>query len=426
MDELKISLFSRKREIFIFAFLLTTLFSFNIFIKYRRFQEFKSSKYFKTTAVVISQFHKTTKRGKPYTILKLQQKNGIKFFGVSWYKNLKVSQGDELRLKVNSKKVNFYDYLKGFFASVYSIKVIKQNNTMKHKISILIKSEHKNNFLKELFSALFLGTSLQKILRLKIQMLGISHLVAISGFHLGVLSAILFFILTPVYRFFQNRYFPYRNLKLDLMILTLFLLFAYLYLVGFMPSLFRSYVMLVLGYFLYIRHIKIVSFQTIILTTVLLLSFYPSLLFSISFWFSISGVFYIFLFLRYFDWLKNWQIFLLLNIWVYLMMLPIVHFIFGIFTLYQLFSPLLSIIFVIFYPLELLLHLINHGNLLDSFLLTLFSIKPTIVSVKIPLWFLAIFASFSLLSIYKKVFLYILIFIDLSFFSYLLYSNTFG
>ncbi len=424
MDELKLSLFSKKREVFILVFFLSILFSFNIFSKYRQYQEFKASKYFKTTAIVISQFQRTTKKGKKYTILKLNTNNSFKFYGISWHKNLKNMQGDKIELKINSKRVSFYDFLKGFFASMYSIKIIKQNKNLKQKIAVYIKNEHKKLSLKELFSALFLGTSLDKNLRKKIQILGISHLVAISGFHLGVLSAILFFILSPVYKFFQNKFFPYRNIRLDLMVLTLVILFGYLYLVGFMPSLIRAYTMLVIGYILYIRHIEIISFQTLLLTTVLLLSFFPTLLFSLSFWFSVSGVFYIFLFLRYFIFLKPWQIFILLNFWVFFMMLPVVHIVFGLFSLYQLTSPFLSILFIVFYPLELFLHIINHGDLLDGMILKLFAIKTTIIQMKTPLWFLVLFVLSSLLSIYKKLFLYILILLDLSFFAYLLYSNT--
>jgi competence protein ComEC len=423
MDELKLSLFSRKRELFALILFLSILFSFNIFLKYKQFQDFKSSKYFKTSAIVLSQYIKTTKKGKKYTVLKLKTDNSLKFYGISWQKNLKNMQSDRIKLKINTKKISFYRYLKGFFAPVYGMKIISPNAGLKQKISTIIQNEHKNRSIKELFSALFLGTSLQKNLRKKIQTLGISHLVAISGFHLGVLSAILFFILTPIYRFFQDKFFPYRNLRLDLMIVTLFLLFGYLYLVGFMPSLIRAYTMLVIIYILYIRHIEIISFQTLALTTVLLLSFFPNLLFSISFWFSISGVFYIFLFLRYFPFLKPWQIIILLNFWVYLMMQPIVHAIFGLFSLYQIYSPILSMLFIIFYPLELFLHIINHGDLLDGMILKLFSIKASIVQIKTPLWFLILFILFSLFSAYKKIFLYILVLLDILFFGYLILSK---
>lgn len=423
MDELKLSLFSRKRESFALILFLAILFSFNIFLKYEQFQDFKSSKYFKASATVLSQYIKTTKKGKKYTVLKLKTNNSLKFYGISWQQNLKNMQNDIIKLKINTKKISFYKYLKGFFAPVYGMKIISPNVGLKQKISTIIQNEHKNRSIKELFSALFLGTSLQKNLRKKIQILGISHLVAISGFHLGVLSAILFFILTPFYRFFQDKFFPYRNLRLDLMIVTLFILFGYLYLVGFMPSLIRAYTMLIIVYILYIRHIEIISFQTLALTTVLLLSFFPNLLFSISFWFSISGVFYIFLFLKYFSFLKPWQIIILLNFWVYLMMQPIVHAIFGLFSLYQIYSPILSMLFILFYPLELFLHIINQGDLLDGIILKLFSIKATIVQIKTPLWFLILFIFFSLFSVYKKIFLYILVLLDILFFGYLILAK---
>lgn len=148
----------------------------------------------------------------------------------------------------------------------------------------------------------------------------------------------------------------------------------------------------------------------------ILLAFYPSLLFSISFWFSVSGVFYIFLFLHYFKDLKPWKIFILINFWVYILMQPIVHYIFSTFALSQLLSPILSMIFILFYPLELFLHIIKEGGLLDSMVLKLLDFHTIAVSVKTPLWFLLIYIVTSLLSIYKKIFLYMLIFEALLFF----------
>ena len=406
-----------KKHFFILTLFLFFVFCSNNFLKYQDYKELKKSNYQNATLQVLNQYNKITKKGKHYTLLKLQFNNGIKFFGISWHKNLQNLQNEIINCKINTKKLSFYKYLKGFFTSIYRIKkVSKKSYFLKDKISNFISSQHKNNTTKELFCALFLGEKISKVLRKKIQLLGISHLVAISGFHLGVISFLIFLILTPIYKFFQDRFFPYRNRMLDLIILSSFLLFLYLYLVGFIPSLVRAFTMLIIGYIFYIRHIKILSFETLFLTIMILLAFYPSLLFSISFWFSVSGVFYIFLFLHYFKDLKPWKIFILINFWVYILMQPIVHYIFSTFALSQLLSPILSMIFVLFYPLELFLHIIKEGGLLDSMVLKLLDFHTIAVSVKTPLWFLLTYIVTSLLSIYKKIFLYMLIFEALFFF----------
>ena len=426
MDDLELSLFRNKKEALIFFLGLAIIFFVNITIKFLNYQEFKAKKYHQTNAIVLKVFHKISKRGKKYHILKLQDKSGERFFAVSWQKNLENLASDEITLRVKTDKIGFYDYLKGFFAPAYGIKVIKRLTDPKTTISNFIKDQHPDKELKKFFSALFLGTSISKSLREKIQSYGISHLVAISGFHLGVLSAIFYFLLSLVYKVFQDRYFPYRNIKIDLSVAVFFLLFCYLYIVGFMPSLVRSFVMLLFGYILYIRHIKVVSFEMIVLTVVFLVSLFPELLFSISFWFSISGVFYIFLFLKYFSYLKKWQIFLLLNFWVFFMMMPIVHFVFGGFCPLQLLCIPLSVVFVLFYPFELLVHLLNMGDILDWALLKLFHTGCHMVDVKTPFWFFVSFILLSILSAYRKLFLYMLIVCDLLFFFFLLYRYAFG
>ncbi len=426
MDDLKLSLFSKKRDIFLSVIFLSFILFLNLFVKYQNYRDFTSYKYKQTTAIVINQFYKTTKTKKSYFILKLKDKTGVIFYGISWKKSLKDLKNCKIRFRFRSDKIGFKNYLKGFFVPIYKVKIISCKNGIKSIISSYISKQHKTVFLKELFCTLFLGDSISKNARKKIQNLGISHLVAISGFHLGVLSTILFLIFSPFYKFFQDRHFPYRNLKLDLMALTWAILFCYLYIVGFLPSLLRAYVMLSIGYFFYIRHIEIISFQSIVLTILIVLSFYPQLLYSISFWFSISGVFYIFIFLYYFKSLKPWQIFILVGLWVYFMMMPIAHYIFGSFNPYQLLSPLLSAIFTIFYPLELFLHIFGYGGVLDGVVLKLFSFDISSVEIKTPLWFLILFISTSILSVYKKIFLYILIILDMLFFAYLLYRYTFG
>ena len=81
---------------------------------------------------------------------------------------------------------------------------------------------------------------ISKELREDITKWGIAHLVAISGFHLGILSAILFFLLKPIYTFFQDRYFPYRNRTDDLAFIVFLLLGSYAYFIDMTPSVVRA------------------------------------------------------------------------------------------------------------------------------------------------------------------------------------------
>jgi len=210
-----------------------------------------------------------------------------------------------------------------------------------------------------------------KELRVTLSALGISHLLAISGFHLGVLAMMLFTLLRRPYRWIQERYFPYRHGKRDLFIIVASVLAVYVQFLGMPPSLLRSFTMLLIGYLLYDRGVKVISMQTLLLTVLLLIAIWPGLFFSLGFWLSVSGVFYIFLFLIHCSGWHPWLQFVGLHIWVYVMMTPIALSIFGTFSLLHPLSILATMGFILFYPLAIFLHFVGLGALLDPALIML-------------------------------------------------------
>ena len=397
--DLELRLFEQKRDFFIFFVALSVVFFINLALKYNTFKNLTKKPIATIEATVINQYQKI-RHHKKYTVLKLRSSDGYTFYTTS-KEDLRDLLYDRLRLKMITKKISFLDLFRGFYAPTFYLELIEKDK-FKRWILNYISSQHKNKFTKELFLAIFLAKPISKELRAKVSNLGISHLIAISGFHLGVLFFIFYTILKYPYKFFQDRFFPYRNRRFDLTVFIIAILFFYLYLLGFIPSLVRSYVMLLVGFLLYIRFVKIISFEVLFVAVLLILAFVPEFFFSIGFWFSVSGVFFIYLYLKYFSFLKEWQTLFLLNIWVYIMMLPIVHFIFPKFTLLQLLSPLLSIAFIIFYPLELFLHLIGQGGLLDGLILKLFDLKSEVYQIHTPLWFLVGFLSLALFFAFKK------------------------
>ncbi len=406
-------------EFGVFAVFILIIFGINLYSKYLTFKELKETRYYKSEVKVINQYQKKSKRGKTYHVLKLKSDKGYKFITTSW-EDLKDLRYKKLLVGIIAKDVTFYQFLKGFYAPTYDIRLLKYQDSFKQKALKFIQNQHQSSKMKELFSALFLATAISKSLRESISALGISHLVAISGFHLGVLFGVFYFLFSKIYQFFQNRYFPYRNKKFDLTLVIIVILFLYLYLLDFVPSVTRAFVMLVLGFFLYHRHIKIFSFEVLFVAVLTILAIFPEFLFSIGFWFSVSGVFYIYLFLHYFNHLKNWQIVILLNFWVYLAMVPIVHYIFSTFSLHQLYSPFISIAFSIFYPLEIALHLVGLGGLLDGVLESFLSMDIKTYTIYTPFWFLIFYLVISLVAIYKKGFLYLLITANIIFYIYMI------
>ena len=131
-----------------------------------------------------------------------------------------------------------------------------------------------------------------------------------------------------------------------------------------------------------------------------------SLLVSLSFWLSVAGVFYIFLLLQYTQAYSAKVIsFIFIPLGIFVLMLPVVHGIFGVTSIYQLLSPLLSILFVPFYPLAMLLHLLGIGGIFDHALLWLFTLPTQSVEHLLPLWAVASYVGVSIVAIwYRKVF----------------------
>ena len=79
--------------------------------------------------------------------------------------------------------------------------------------------------------------------------------------------------------------------------------------------------MLLVGFILYDRGIEIISMQTLFVSVVLLIVFFPRLFFALGFWLSVAGVFYIFLFLLYFKYLSKVKQFILLPFVIYILKL---------------------------------------------------------------------------------------------------------
>ncbi len=397
-----VPLFVNKKDMVWTAFVLAFLFVLSLGWQYHNYKNLVSKPLHVEVAKVINHYQKHKANGRVYDVFKLKSGDGYTFYTVSW-REKDISAGSKVKVKFKTDKITFLSYLKNFFAvSFYIKRVGLKSKSYIDKAKEYIKNQHKTEELKELFSALFFAGNISKPTREKIQKLGISHLVAISGFHLGLISAVLYFLLGFVYRFFQDRYFPYRNAKADLAFVIFSLLFFYMYMLDFSPSLLRSFVLSLFGFFLFSRHIKIISFATLLLSVGVILIIFPKLLFSVSFWFSVSGVFYIFLFLKHFGCLSKIWIFVLINIWVFALMMPLVHYIFPMFTSLQLYSPILSMIFTLFYPIELFLHLVHYGGLLDSWIENLLNLKTTVYEFHTPLWFLLSFITLSFASIFNR------------------------
>ena len=404
----KPKLFLETRDFIIFAAIFVFIIALRLAWSYQSYSSFISKPFYYLDVTVLNT-HEKSRDGKDYTVLKLHSDSGLTFFTNSYRKdNLK---NRRLRVQIYpSDNISFVDYL-GYFYVKSRIKDVQElETTTKDTLLSKVSSQHQNSSISSFYNAIFFATTLQKELREKVSALGVSHLVALSGFHLGILWGLIYGVLLLGYRPLQKRYFPYRYALFDIGIVTILLLGSYVWFVDFPPSLVRSFAMVLVGWVVILLGIELLSFTFLTTIALVLVALFPSLLVSLGFQLSIMGVFYIFLLLQYSVNVNKWLISILfIPFGIFILMLPVVHGIFGLTTPYQLLSPLLSLLFVPFYPLAMLLHIFDMGDLLDSVLLWVFNLPSDSTENILPFWAVAIYVSLSVLSIWSRRLFFLLI-----------------
>jgi competence protein ComEC len=336
-------------------------------VRYYNYKKFTSKPQW-IVAKVVSQYKK-----KNYWVLKLKN------FDIEFYTTTRDDLKDILNKKVEvgvvTKKISFWEYLTKFYAPTFKLGLLED---LVYKNFII--SQHKSRKVANIYNALFFGDSLYYDTRVQLSTLGISHLFALSGFHLAIISGILYFILSPIYRFFP----PYRNKNIELGVLILGILFLYLYFVGFPPSLVRSYLMEFIV-FIFAFYLKdIFSFRLLFLAVVIAIVLFPRFVINVGFFLSVMGVFFIFLYFKFFR--PSFVSGIVLPFYLYFVMFFVVHHFFGNFNYYQLLSPFVSLIFTIFYPLEIVLHLFGIGGVFDNLILEYLKLGDSFVQIYIPFW----------------------------------------
>ncbi|MGL2729309.1 ComEC/Rec2 family competence protein [Helicobacter pylori] len=386
---------------------LSLLLAINLYLEYLNHQKLDFSKPTSLNAQILLQYPKT-KDQKTYFVLKLQSKGMI--FYTTIKEPLKNLQYRHAQFFGKIKSCSFLESLKSCFFQTYSFSLTRKQDFKSH-LRHFIDSAHSNALVGNLYRALFIGDSLNKDLRDRANALGINHLLAISGFHLGILSVSVYFLFSLFYTPLQKRYFPYRNAFYDIGVLVWVFLLGYLLLLDFLPSFFRAFLMGLLGFLACFFGVRILSFKLLVLACGIAIALLPKLLFSVGFLLSVCGVWYIFLFLKHTQIFFKTSSFLMrffqaiaLSVLVFLNMLIVAHAFFPMFSPYQLFSIPLGLIFIVFFPLSLFLHAVGLGSLLDPILNMPLTI-PTI-SVPSPLWLLGAHLFLTILSVrFFKVYL---------------------
>ncbi|WP_104722066.1 ComEC/Rec2 family competence protein [Helicobacter mesocricetorum] len=421
MKNLSPPLFINAKERIVFALFLSGLLILSLAFKYHQFHTLKSQKTPLIYANVLSQYTKT-KNSKSYFVLKLQTKFGI--FYTTSREDLKDLKYKNISLRVVFSQVSFLDFLKGFYAGSFNLTLL-QGEDFRKPIRDFIAKQHIYPLMSEYYLSLFLSDPLPLAWRELSQSYGISHLFAISGYHIGILSFVGFMVLSLLYKPLQKHYFPYRNYYFDIGILVLTLLILYYLFLTQSPSYLRALAMSCVGFFLTFRGLDFLKLESFFWSIALLVALFPSLIFSLGFYFSCMGVLYIFLFFKYFKIPKKlWHKFLyiaLLNASTFLLMGVIIYYFFPLFSPLSLLSLLLTPLFSLYYPCMLLAHFFGFGGILDPLLLKWLNLHIPTITLTPNLYLFILCNALTLFAIFYRLGFFILLFTNISYYLYGVY-----
>ncbi|NPA28175.1 MAG: hypothetical protein GXN91_03910, partial [Epsilonproteobacteria bacterium] len=238
-------LFRSKKEFLAVSLFLISIISFRLYFLYQDYKSLKNlDGYYYTTAQIVKVY--PAKYGN--FLFKLKSLDNLDFYLYSSFEP-PPNRFDWVRVKIRPKEdTTFLDYLRGFFAKGIILYKVEPGFNVKRFFKVWIDKQHQDDSLKSFYHAIFLADPLDRELREKISNLGVSHLVAMSGFHLGILWMIIYGILYFPYRFLQTRFFPWRYRTIDLGIITLLILAFFVLLVGAPAAIIRAYIMLVISW----------------------------------------------------------------------------------------------------------------------------------------------------------------------------------
>ena len=407
----KPKLFLNLKEFWLAVLLLLLLLFVRLFFLYGEFQEFREKPFYYSDVEVIQAYEKW-KENEYHTILKLYSPAlDMNFFSRTKIRQEEITSKIRLKLFPN-KKMHFLDYLGTPYISSLVREIYDDEESPKRDIFTFIERQHHNDEIRSFYKAIYFATPIEKSLRNRVSTLGVSHLIALSGFHLAILSSLLFFLLRIFYRPLQQRFFPYRFDLFDIGFMVLLLLAWYVWFIGSPPSLVRSYTMMLVGWIVLLLGVELISITFLVIVVLILLVIFPMLLLSLAFWFSVAGVFYIFLLLHYFSTVNRYLMTTLISVVIFILMLPIVHMIFPLVSSLQIFSPILSLIFSLFYPISMLLHLFGVGDIFDTMLIKLFTLEAKEHLFLLPSYYGGLYLLLSFCAIFSRWLFYLLLLVS--------------
>lgn len=195
-----------------------------------------------------------------------------------------------LKLPSNNTIPNLFNYKKylrqnniNYIIEINSITKLKDNNMIRYKVKNHISSLIEKSINKEYLYTFILGNSkyIDSDVINSYRINGISHLFAVSGMHVSLLSLIILKIFCK---------FKYKN------ILVILILMFYMFLTDFSPSILRAGIFFILLYIKKKFKLKISNINLMLILLSILIIFDPYIIYKVGFIYSYTISFYLILF----------------------------------------------------------------------------------------------------------------------------------
>ena len=252
----------------------------------------------------------------------------------------------EIRSNGNPRLFNYkrYNLKKNIFSNIYSddVKKIGESKNLKrdfHKFVENVFDTSLSNENSDIMKRIFLANNYDIDFENNIREIGLSHILAVSGLHIGIIYLILskILIILPIKRLFRE-------------IIILFFIFLYAYLIGNPASVLRAEIFLFISIFSSLYGKVKDRLNDLLLTIFVILLINPYMIFDVGLYLSAFSVFGIIEILPYFSKKRDGFVLksLKLTFSIMLIILPIILYTFGKFSIITFFSNLvLTPIFVI-------------------------------------------------------------------------------
>lgn len=159
-------------EFFLSIIFILMIFTINLSIEYSKYQELVDEEIYETKVQVLNIYKK-----EKFYVLKLKANNFQFFTSIDKLDNLK--QLDDINIAFITTRINFFTYLKGFYTKLVFYEELEQKQSNYKTLIKISDSQHYNEVIKDLYSALFFAKPVSKELRDICAAYGISHLIVI-------------------------------------------------------------------------------------------------------------------------------------------------------------------------------------------------------------------------------------------------------